>query len=262
MVMAHGAVSSLDDVHLRLPVFEGPLDVLLRLIEREQLEISEVSLLAVFDQFMAFTRALASPSPLVVAEFAAVAGRLSVLKSRALLPRPPRPPEEVDETDLVRQLAEYRAIKAAAELLAGRQRDGSGAYGRGESVASPEPAPAVIAPQLPSALALAVRRWFTRRPLMPESLAAPPLLSIREMIARISAKLLERNPTTFERVAVACVDRQEIAVAFVALLILIRRQSIVAVQDELFGSIALSASRRPGDAAPRSRRAAAGAPDA
>jgi segregation and condensation protein A len=261
MVMAQVAVPSLDDVQLRLPVFEGPLDVLLRLIEREQLEISEVSLLTVFDQFMAFTRALASPSPLVIAEFAAVAGRLSVLKSRALLPRPPRPPEEVDETDLVRQLAEYRAIKAAAAVLADRQRAGSGAYGRGESVVAPDPAPAFIAPQPPGALAIAVRRWFTRRPLMPETLAARPLLSVREMIARISATLLERDPTTFDRVAAACPSRHEIAVAFLALLILIRRQSIVAVQNELFGSIELSTSPGRADAVPAPRRVAADASD-
>lgn len=115
---------SLDAYQLRLPVFEGPLDVLLRLIEREQLPISQVSLLAVLDQFLAFTRQIEAAHPEVVAEFAVVAGRLSLLKSRALLPRPVKAPDEADVPDLVRQLEEYRVLKSAATLLGERQQTG------------------------------------------------------------------------------------------------------------------------------------------
>ena len=88
MTQSLGMTATLDAYQLRLPSFEGPLDVLLRLIERDQLAISEISLLAVFDQFMAHLDALEAAAPEAIAEFLMVAGRLSVLKSRALLPAP------------------------------------------------------------------------------------------------------------------------------------------------------------------------------
>ena len=137
MAQSSTAVTTLEGYQFRLPSFEGPLDVLLRLIERDQLAISEVSLLAVFDQFLEHLATLEADAPDAIAEFVLVAGRLSVLKSRALLPRPVKPSEEADEIDLVTQLEAYRAVKAAAELLGVRQRNGSGAFGRGEAIACP-----------------------------------------------------------------------------------------------------------------------------
>src|ERR687890_2457224 len=113
MAQSSTAVTTLEDYQFRLPSFEGPLDVLLRLIERDQLAISEISLLAVFDQFLAHLDTLEADAPDAIAAFVLVAGRLSVLKSRALLPRPAKPLEEADEIDLITQLEAYRAVKAA-----------------------------------------------------------------------------------------------------------------------------------------------------
>jgi segregation and condensation protein A len=231
---------SLDDYQLRLPAFEGPLDVLLRLIERDQLDISEVSLIAVFDQFIAFTRELDNPPPRVIAEFVAVAGRLAVLKSRALLPRPPKVVDEGDEPDLVRQLEEYRAVRAAATLLAQRQRSGAGAFGRGESVASPPPAPLKLMTQQPGVLASAVDRWLRRRPAKPALVALQPVVTLREMIDRIATALHRHRDVSFATVRETCASRQDVAVAFLATLLLIRRQAIVASQATLFGPITLS----------------------
>src|SRR5918997_3651493 len=153
MAQSSAMAATLDGYQFRLPSFEGPLDVLLRLIERDQLAISEISLLAVFDQFLAYLNTLEADAPDAIAEFVLVAGRLSVLKSRALLPRPAKPLEEPDEIELVQQLEVYRAVKAAAELLAVRQRTGSGAFARGEAVACPPIDSIRSAPQPPSALA-------------------------------------------------------------------------------------------------------------
>src|SRR3712207_627704 len=156
MAQSPSMAATLDGYQFRLPSFEGPLDVLLRLIERDQLPVSEVSLLAVFDQFLAHLNALDSEAPDAIAEFVLVAGRLSVLKSRALLPRLAKPVEEPDEADLVHQLEAYRAVKAAAELLGARQRNGSGAFSRGEAIACPPEEPVKSMPQQPSALVEAV----------------------------------------------------------------------------------------------------------
>lgn len=240
MVTASAAPPSLDGYQLRLPAFEGPLDVLLRLIERDQLAISEISLLAVFDQFISYVDSLHSPAPHVIAEFVAVAGRLAVLKSRALLPRPAKTVEESDEVDLVRQLEEYRALKAAAEMLAIRQSAGSGAYSRGDGIAAPPAQPARFAPQPPSSLARAVGRWLTRVPTKPVLLPPYRVVSLREMIARITSALARDRRITFDAIRATCAGRQDTAVAFLAMLTLMRRQAIVATQSELFGAITLS----------------------
>lgn len=240
MTQSPGMAATLDGYQLRLPSFEGPLDVLLRLIERDQLAISEISLLAVFDQFMVHLDTMEAHAPDAIAEFLMVAGRLSVLKSRALLPRPARPQEEPEEVDLVRQLEAYRAVKAAAELLAVRQRTGSGAFGRGEAVACPPIEPTRFAPQPPAALAEAVGRWLTRVPAKPTLLPRHRVVSLREMISRISSALYREASMSFSRIRATCAGPQDTAVAFLAILTLMRRQAVIATQNELFGPIELA----------------------
>src|SRR5690349_9456548 len=101
---ANGSAPTLANYQLRLPAFEGPLDVLLRLIERSQLAIEDVSLVAVTTQFLDHVASLASAPSHIVADFAAVGARLTVLKSRSLLPRPPLDTEEPEQSDLTHQL--------------------------------------------------------------------------------------------------------------------------------------------------------------
>jgi len=243
MAQSSAIVATIDSYQFRLPSFEGPLDVLLRLIERDQLAISEISLLAVFDQFLAHLDAIEAGAPDEIAEFVMVAGRLSVLKSRALLPRPARPHEELDEVDLVSQLEAYRAVKAAAELLAIRQRTGSGAFGRGEAIACPPVEPARSAPQPPSALADAVSRWLTRLPVKPTLIPSHRVVSLREMISRITTALNREARVSFNRIRATCAGPQDTAVAFLAILTLMRRQAVTATQTELFGPIELTRGR-------------------
>src|SRR3989304_337605 len=98
---------------LQLPVFEGPLDLLLYLIEREELDITAVSLVQVTDQYLSYLRSGEQIDATALAEFIAIGARLLYLKSRALLPKPP-PAEEPLEglaEDLVQRLREYRRFK-------------------------------------------------------------------------------------------------------------------------------------------------------
>ena len=115
---------SLANYQLHLPSFEGPLDLLLRLIERSQLAIADVSLVAVTDQFLARVaemRASGAVPDETIADFAAVGARLTVLKSRSLLPRPPRVDDELPENDLAAVSAVHLAQRAD-------RRDGAGRF--------------------------------------------------------------------------------------------------------------------------------------
>lgn len=109
--------------------FDGPLDALLQLIEKEELDITKVSLAKVTDQYLAYVDELEQRRLSEVSEFLVIAARLMLLKSRALLPVEPVD-EEDDADDLVAQLAEYKLIKELATLLDAHLTDGSASYGR------------------------------------------------------------------------------------------------------------------------------------
>jgi len=103
-----------------LPEFTGPLDLLLRLIERAELDITTIALASVADQYLAHVRTLEEVEPRELAEFVSMAARLILIKSRALLPRSPTTPAEAGDEDagqLVAQLELYRRFKQAAEVL-------------------------------------------------------------------------------------------------------------------------------------------------
>ena len=230
---------------LRLPSFEGPFDVLLRLVERNQLPITDVSLVAVTDQFLAYVRELGGAPPETIAEFASVGSRLVLLKSRSLLPRPPASDDESASGELARRLIEYQAVKRAADELAERDRRGEGAFARSTgAIATPESTePPKLAAHQPVSLVRALRRRLAAIPSPRELVAARPLISLAAMIERVIDTLSGRGEVRFSSVVVGCRDGHELRTAFLAVLVLIRRRVIDAEQPAPFAEITLV--RRP-----------------
>src|SRR5215212_10622923 len=129
---------------IHLEAFEGPLDLLLSLVERRRLPIAELSLVAVADQYLAQVRALERIDPDSLSEFLAIGARLLLLKSRSLLPAiepPPQPgqEEETDGEELVRRLETYRAFKLLAEELGRLDAEGLASYAGGSRPADAAP---------------------------------------------------------------------------------------------------------------------------
>jgi segregation and condensation protein A len=111
---------------VRIEIFEGPLDLLLHLVQREEVEASEVDIVHITDRFLQYLGTMAKINITVAGEFVETAASLLLLKSRALLPREEPPDdEEIEEEDtvveLARRLAEYRTYKEAAGILAEAQ---------------------------------------------------------------------------------------------------------------------------------------------
>ncbi|HXU22488.1 MAG TPA: ScpA family protein, partial [Tepidiformaceae bacterium] len=120
---------------ISLPVFEGPLDLLLHLIERDDLDITAVSLVSVTDQYLHAIRDGEGFDPGALAEFVSVGAKLIYLKSRALLPRAPEAPPQLLEDDevgreLVDMLREYKRFTQVVDLLEQRQAAGLRNYTR------------------------------------------------------------------------------------------------------------------------------------
>ncbi|MDI3341975.1 MAG: ScpA family protein [Sphaerobacter sp.] len=225
----------LADCQLRLPTFEGPLDVLLRMIERSQLDITGVSLVAVTDQFLAYVAALSDVPPELLAEFTAVASRLLALKSRSLLPAPPQPIEEPEPDDLTRQLQAYQAVRAGAAYLQGREREGLRSFGRPPARLEGLPVAEHLAPVPLPALLQALWRCLSRRRPARQAYRPAPIITLAEMTRRLLARLGQRG--RFRALLGDAPSRTEYLVGFIALLSLLRQRVLDATQETLFGEI-------------------------
>lgn len=231
------AAPGIEGYQLRLPMYEGPLDVLLRLIERNQLEIADVSLVEVTGQFLDYVSELPRTDPVVLAEFAAIASRLLVLKSRSLLPRMQTDDDEIETDDLTSQLLAYKAVRDVATALDERQRQGLHAYRRppnadhwGESADSLLPMPA-------STLLHALRRCLERRQPEPSSFRPRPVISLADMARRIVDRLRISGKTRFSSLLSQDADRHEYVAGFVTLLSLWKQRTVEVLQPERFGEI-------------------------
>jgi segregation and condensation protein A len=237
-------VDLLEGYRLRLPVFEGPLDVLLRLIERDQLAITDVSLVAVTEQFVAYVALLSDFPPKVLAEFTAIAARLLVLKSRSLLPAPPAEDGDEETDDLAQQLIAYQSVMEAAAALRARELAGLRAHSRGGVVAVEAPGEVVLLSTTLPSLVKALTRCVNRRSARAEVYRAAPGVSLAAMTRRLLGRLgtgRSRLSTLLGRGP----SRTECAVGFIALLSLLRLRVIEVRQDDLFGEIEIERRAAP-----------------
>lgn len=230
---------------LHLGVFEGPLDLLLHLIEKEDLDITAVSLVQVTDQYLQYVHAAEQINLEALADFVAIGARLLFLKSRALLPRsqepePHRPEEPDDGEELARLLEEYRNYKAAAAAFRELETKGFRAFPR---LAPPPEVPLPLGLDGVS-LRLLVRIFqeaLERKPAAEE----PPAVIQREQVtveqkaALITDVLSRQGRVSFRALVAECRTRVEIIVSFLAVLELIKALRLRAEQDELFGDILL-----------------------
>lgn len=222
-----------------LPVYEGPLDLLLQLIERAELDITAVALAQVTDQYLEYIHQMNVP-PDEISAFLVVAARLIQIKSEALLPRPPvrEAGEEDPGETLARQLRVYKRFKELATWLEERETKHLRTYLR---VAPP--------PRLESRLNLsdltladllaAAEAIFAREQNKAElnTIISAPRITIREKIAWIAQHLRERPHSTFRTLLSDKPSRLEVVVTFLALLELVKRYRVQAKQEALFGEI-------------------------
>lgn len=227
---------------IRLPVFEGPLDLLLQLIERDDLDITAVSLVAVTDQYLEAIHTRDGIDARALAEFVAIGARLILLKSRALLP--PQAHEEaldLEDDDVGRELVdllkEYRRFAEVAAMLDERQASGLRHFTR----SVPRPA---IAPRGTGLEGLEVDALYR---LMIEALARKPheptitverhAISLDGQVASLRARLHQRGRFSFRSVLEACRTRMEVVVSFLAVLELLKAGECEAIQRDRWGDI-------------------------
>jgi segregation and condensation protein A len=217
---------------IRLPVFEGPLDLLLHLIEREEMDVTTVALAQVTGQYLAYLAELEHRQVKELADFLVVAAKLLLIKSRSLLPRPPAlTPEAQDVGDeLVRQLQVYKRFKEIGALLHEREQQGWRGYVRIAPL-----------PHLEPQLDLGDVTFHDLLAAVQEALEAIPAPPVGQVVAPITVTVAE--------ILSAATTRVEVIVTLLALLELIKQDQISVRQEKLFGQIIIE-QQTLADAAP------------
>jgi segregation and condensation protein A len=224
------------------PVYEGPLDLLLQLIERAELDITKLALAQVTDQYLAHLRSLQERAAEDVSAFLVIAAKLLQIKSEALLPRPPvRDAGEEDPADaLARQLLAYKRYKEIAQTLQAREAAGLRTYLR---LAPPPKVQGILdlSEYTLNDLVNAVRSAFAQADNRPElkTVVAAPRITIRDRIRHIISRIKTSEHTSFRRLLGQSHTRLEVVVTFLAMLELIKRRYLKAKQEALFGDIDL-----------------------
>ena len=222
-----------------IPVYEGPLDLLLQLIEHAELDITAVALAQVTDQFLAYIHQVQIPADEISA-FLVVAAKLLQIKSEALLPRPPvrEAGEEDIGEELTRQLRIYKRFKELAKWLDERERRHLRTYLR---VAPPLKIEGHLdMSDISLADLMAAAETIFAEEAEKQSLGtviSAPRITIREKISLIAERLGGHSNASFRSLFGQKPSRLEVVVTFLALLELVKRYRVAARQEELFSDI-------------------------
>ncbi|MFE5562642.1 segregation and condensation protein A [Streptomyces sp. NPDC056544] len=245
---------------LRLANFEGPFDLLLQLISRHKLDVTEVALSKVTDEFMAHIRAMGPDWDLdQTTEFLVVAATLLDLKAARLLPVA----EVEDEADLAlleardllfARLLQYRAYKQIAEIFERRAEAEGRRYPRTVGL---EPHHADLLPEVvisigPEGFArLAVKAMQPRaKPQVYVDHIHAPLVSVREQAGLVVRMLKARGEATFQELTEDAADTLTVVARFLALLELYREKAVVLDQEEALATLTVRWSGGDGDGMP------------
>ena len=247
--------SQLDSIQIKLQSFEGPLDLLVHLIKKNQMNVYDIQISVITKQYLEYLNLLQDLNLDLASDFLVMAATLIHIKSKMLLPRPETaagdPGDEEDPRDtLVRRLLEHQKFKAAAELLHEKEMLRSAQWGRPESrieaIAGDdyEPEFEVDLFSLLSAFKQVLERARERPPVVLPAEQISIELRIDQMLERLS----ETEACGFEDLFDDVASRGEMIVTFLAMLEMIRLKLIRVFQSGGAGAIRIYKRERPADA--------------
>jgi len=233
-----------DALEVFLETFEGPLDLLLYLIRRENLNILDVKVAKITEQYMSYIELMGAMQLELAGEYLVMAAMLAEIKSRMLLPRPVHADDDEDDprAELIRRLQEYEQIKTAAANigeLPRLERDIYNARAQRPETVRQHADPSVDLREVLVALAQVLKRaeMFQHHAVQLES------LSVRERMTNVLARVSESTDfVPFASLFTAEEGRRGVVVTFLAIMELMREALLDFVQNEPFGPIYLRAA--------------------
>lgn len=230
------------DYRVKLEQFEGPLDLLLNLIEEQKLDITTVSLATVTDQYLEYIQNKEHISLLNIAEFLDVATKLILIKSKALLPLLELDEQEEEEIkDLAWQLQEFKKFRDVASII--------GAMTAGDHYSATRPGfvGMSVAYAPPEGITMHdLKSYFSQAlsliPLIEklEERIISDVVTLEEKIEQVQKMVRSRAITTFSEMTGNTNDRMDVVVSFLALLELVKQRVVSVEQEDLFADIHLT----------------------
>lgn len=227
---------------LKLDIFEGPLDLLLYLIKKSHLEISDISITQVVDQYLQFLEVMELLDLTVASEYLLMAANLISIKSKNILPKAEE--EEAEEEtadDLVKRLLEYEKFKEAAGFLRDKEDQRNKYFSRPPTSTKQYDETYIEASifDLISAFKSALKE-------VPKDVFFEVMkeeFTVEDKIHDILHIVLEKGKVSLEKLFSQSKSKIEIVVTFLAILELIKLKEIAAVQEKLFGPISIAKSQ-------------------
>lgn len=230
-----------DSYEISTEVYSGPLDLLLDLIQKAELDISKLALAQVTDQFLAYIANNQTADPDYLSEFVIIAAKLVQIKSESLLPRPPVRTEEEEDTGetLARQLIIYREIKKTTEWLASRMTANLRSH-----LHIPRSYPVNVQLDLTGLsvtdLIMALENLVSQRPTIQDgALISIPRVTLKRKVEEIVHVLRSDKRSSFSAVLGENPDRLQTIVVFLAILELVKQRLITTSQEANFSDITL-----------------------
>lgn len=224
---------------VKIEHFEGPLDLLLQLIEGEKLDITQISLAKITDEYIEHLNELDTRS-YDVAEFLVIASKLIYLKSKAVLPSLQTAEEEEEIEDLEQRLQEYKKYKEAAKLFHETLETGYRSFQRKGGpkfmVQKFTPPEGIDLNQLLDILKEALSA-VPEREIEEKEEVLEKKISVEEKITEIKSFFTKKKKVSFREILKSSKSKHEIIVSFLAILDLIRQKFVNVSQNENFSEI-------------------------
>jgi segregation and condensation protein A len=238
----HGGAQTPMSYQIKLEIFEGPMDLLLHLIKKHELDIYSIPIALITQQYLEYLELMKSLDMEIAGEFLVMASTLTHIKSKMMLPPPENPEGEDDGTDphaeLIRRLLEYKSYKEAAGSLESKEEAWSQVYTRSAETAVtavPDDEPLLFDFHLFDLLA-ALKDVMARTPEASFDITAESI-SITEKISQILARLEITDSMLFADLFEGSTTKPQVIGTFLALLELIKTRVVKAFQIEQFGAI-------------------------
>ena len=233
-----------DSYRVKLEIFEGPLDLLLYLIKKDEIDIYDIPIAHITEQYLAYLELMKELDIAVAGDFLVMASTLIYIKSKTLLPPEPKGDGEEDlgedpRAELIERLLEYQKFKSASQMLYSRGEIESACYTRGPLETdsnNPEVSTTLFD------LLRVFREVLKRAEAQIEMEIARDEMTIAEKLAQINAMLEEMERISVRELFEMSRSKRELIITFLALLELVKEWKIYLTQIEPFGEI--FASRR------------------
>jgi segregation and condensation protein A len=229
-----------DQYRVKLPTFEGPLDLLLYLIRKEEVSIYDIPIARITEQYLEYLRAMQEMDIGVAGEFLLMAATLIQIKSHMLLPRDPDAPDqdlEDPRAELVYQLLEHQKFKGVANVFHQRAMMENAAFTRA-SIETDQSNPEISATVFQ--LFEVFREVLNRRRAVTEIEIARDEMTMGEKISQIKTIIAEKGEVRARDMFERARSRRELVLTFLAMLELVKELTIRLTQSDTFGEIMIT----------------------